>query len=244
MTWTWEGIISLALVRSGLNGLGQVVSAQLMADGKKALSLLLDEWDGAGLALPNFSTNITFTTEAGRAKYLLGPGTPNDFATRPETIVTGVCVIASSPSTRVTLSEMSYPAYSLIPVPSTESQPWNYAINETFPQMEVYLYPTPAAAYPIILTCKVKWATTVGEPSLNPFAEVETPSGYVTALVDNLALKLAESYRLETPTLVNKAKTGRQMVSLAVFNQNAASASKGAPTGLFSWTILTAGRNP
>ena len=243
MTWTWEGIISLALVRSGLLGLGQVVSAILMSDGKKALSLLLDDWDGAGLALPNFSTNINFTTEAGRAQYLLGPGSPNDVAVRPETIVTATCTIATNPVTRVTMAPMSYPDYTMIPVPSTESQPYNYAVNQTFPQMQVYLYPTPVAAYPISMACKVKWAATVGWPDLNPFAEVETPSGYVTALVDNLALKLAENYRLETATLQNKAKTGRSMISLAVAGQNASAAAK-LPVGLFSWNILTAGRNP
>jgi hypothetical protein len=243
MVWTWTEIISLALVRSGLIGLGQVVSASLMTDGKKALSLLLDEWDGAGLALPNFSTDISFTTQAGRAQYLLGPGSPNDVAIRPETIVTGTCTIASNPITRVTMAPMSYPDYTMIPVPSTQSQPYNYAVNETFPQMQVYLYPTPAIQYPITLTCKVKWSATVGWPDLNPFAQVEVPSGYVTALVDNLALKLAENYRLETSTLQNKAKTARSMVSLAVAGQNNAAAAK-MPIGLFSWNIITAGRNP
>lgn len=243
MTWTWTEIINLALVRSGLIGMGQVPDASLQVTGKNALALLLDEWDGSGLALPNFSTDITFNTVAGRARYLLGPGTPTDFATRPETIVTGICTISTNPTVNTTMVPMSYPAYTMIPVPSTASQPWNYAVNQTFPQMELYLYPTPATVYPIVLNCKVKWSATVGDPVLNPFTDAEVPSGYTTALVDNLALKLAESYRLETTTLQNKAKTARGMVGLAVYEQSEAARIK-MPVGLFSWNILKAGRNP
>jgi hypothetical protein len=242
MVWTWAEIIAEALVRSGLLGIGQVPNADLSARGLKALNLLLDEWDGKGLALPDFSTNITFNTVANQAQYLLGPGVSYAFAVRPETIITATCSVTTAPVTNITLSEISYPAYTMIPVPSISGQPWNYAVNETWPQMQVYLYPTPSAVYPMNLACKVKWTATTGQPSLNPFAEVEVPSGYVTALVDNLALKLAESVRMETPTLRNKAANGRQQVELAVYNQQ--TQGNQTPVGLFSWNILTSGRNP
>lgn len=241
MVWTWAEIIADALVRSGLVGIGQVADAQLMVQGRKSLDLLLDEWDGKGLSLPSFSTDIEFTTVAGQAQYLLGPG--GAFTTRPESIVTVTCTIASAPVVNITLAEMSFPAYQMIPVPSTESQPWNYAVNQTWPTMQFYLYPTPNAVYPMTLTCKVKWAATTGDPDLNPFSEVEVPSGYVTALLDNLALKLAQNYRMETPTLTNKAASGRKMVELAAYNQ-LTQGIKGTPIGLFSWNILTAGKNP
>lgn len=241
--WTWTEIINLALVRSGILGRGQIASASIIQDGMKALMLLLDEWDGNGMALPNFSTDITFNTVAGQAQYLLGPGTPNAYSVRPESIVTGTVTVSTNPISNVSLVEMSYPSYTLIPVPSTSGQPWNYAVNETWPQSEVYLYPTPSQVYPITLTCKVKWAATVGSPDLNPFDEAEVPSGYANALVDNLSLKLAETYRLDTPTLRNKAANARMMVALAVANQNRAN-TPNLPVGLFSWNILTSGRNP
>jgi hypothetical protein len=244
MTWTWADIIRLALVRSGLVGVGQVATAAQLVEGEAALNLLLDEWDGDGMALPSFSTNITFDTVAGVAKYTLGPA--GDVSTRPETIVTGTCTIAGGGLiTKITMAPMSYPAYTMIPVPQTQSQPWNYAINETWPQMEFFLYPTPNAVYPIILNCKVKWAATVGDPDLNPFVIAQVPSGYATALVDNLALKMAENYRLETKTLETKAKSARNMIALAVGGQNAAAAAlQELPIGIFSWNIITAGKNP
>jgi hypothetical protein len=217
-----------------------------MVQGRKALELLLDEWDGQGLALPNFDADITFNTVAGQAQYLLGPVSPSApvaNAIRPETIITVTCTIATNPVSRVTLAEMSFPAYQQIPVPSTESQPYNYAINQTWPRMEFYLYNTPNAVYPITITAKVRWAATVGEPSLNPFDQVDVPSGYVNALVDNLSLKLAENWRMETPTLVNKARNGRSMIALAVYDQQTRDRTT-VPQGLFSWTIIQTGRNP
>lgn len=244
MEWTWEGIIRLALVRSGVVGLGQIPNAQQFADGKSALDLLLDEWDGNGMALPSFDANIQFNTVASQARYLLGAGASNAYAVRPETIVTATVNTSGGPvATWMTMAEMPFPAYQMIPVPSTSGQPWNYAINQTWPQMELWLYPTPSAIYPITLTCKVKWATTVGAPSLNPFTVAQVPSGYVTSLVDTLALKLAETYRLDTDTLQNKARNGKTMVALAVANQ-ARSASNQLPVGLFSWNILKTGGNP
>ena len=243
MIWTWAEIISDALVRSGMVGMGQVANASQAAIGKKALNLLLDEWDGEGLDLPAFDSSITFNTVAAQARYLLGDGVGSANAIRPETIVTGTVTIAGSPNTILAMAEISYPEYQIINVPATSGQPWNYAINPTFPQMEIYLYPTPSAVYPITLTCKVKWVDTVGEPSLNPFAEAEVPSGYANALVQNVALRIAKSYRLAVPDLVNDARTTKAMIGQTVGNQNNKQ-SNGLPQGLFSWNIITAGRNP
>lgn len=244
MEWTWEAIIRLALVRSGLVGLGQIPGADMFVIGRDTLCLLLDEWDGQGMALPNFDADIEFDTVAGQAQYLLGQGTPTAYAVRPETIITATVNVSAGPvATWVAMAPMPYPDYRMIPVPSTSGQPWNYAVNETWPQMELWLYPVPVAIYPVRLTCKVKWADTVGDPDLNPFSVAEVPSGYANALVDVLALKLAEVYRLDTSTLQNKARNAKTMVALAVANQ-ARNGSQQLPIGMFSWNILTAGRNP
>jgi hypothetical protein len=239
MTWTWTEVIALALVRSGVVGLGQVATAAQAGVGMKALNLFLDKWDGLGLALPDFSVAITFNTVSGRARYLLGAGSPTDYAVRPETIVVGV--VSSSPS--ADMMEIPFPVYQTISNPETTGQPWNYAINRTWPQMGLYLYPTPDAVYSISLTCKVKWISTVGQPELNPFAVAEIPSGYAEALVTNLALELAQMYRLETDTLINKAADSRFMVAAAVARHHR-DVSASIPRGLFGIDILTQGRNP
>lgn len=243
MEWTWESIIRLALVRSGILGLGEIADAEQFSDGKNTLSLLLDEWDGEGMALPSFDAEIEFNTVSDQAEYRLGPGSPSAYSVRPETIITGTVNTSGGPvATWMTMAKIPYPDYRMIPVPSTSGQPWNYAINELWPQMRVWLYPTPSGVYPVRFTCKVKWAQTVGWPDLNPFTVAEVPSGYASALVDNLALKLAESQRLDTDTLQNKARTAKMMIALAVANQNRVQTQM--PIGLFSWDILKAGYNP
>lgn len=244
MDWTWEGIEREALFRSGILGLGQIPSAENFQLAERSLCLLLDELDGQGLALPDFDAQIQFSTVADQAEYLLGPGTPNAYEVRPETIVTATVNTSGGPvATWLTMFQIPFPDYQMIPVPSTSGQPWNYAVNETWPQMGLWLYPTPSGVYPIKLTCKVKWATTVGWSDLNPFAVAEVPSGYAAALVDMLALKLAELVRMDTPTLQNKARNGRSMIALAVANQSRAAGNQ-MPVGLFSWNILKAGYNP
>ncbi len=109
--------------------------------------------------------------------------------------------------------------------------------------MGFYLYPTPDSIYPINLTCKVKWITTVGHPELNPFDVAEVPSGYANALVMNLALKIAKRFRLETDRLKNDASNSRFMIAAAVARQHRDVESQ-VPVGLFGIDILTAGRNP
>lgn len=244
MEWTWEEIIRLSLFDSGRVGEGQIPTADQFVIGRNRLSLLLDELDGQGMALPNFDAQIEFNTVADQARYLLGPGTPYAYPVRPETIITGTVNVSGGPvATWLTMVPIPYPDYQMIPVPSTSGQPWNYAVNETWPKMELWLYPTPSGIYPVKLTCKVKWADTVGWPDLNPFSVAEVPSGYANALVDMLTLKLAEPVRLQTETMQNKSRNARTMIALAVANQARNGASR-MPIGLFSWNILKAGYNP
>jgi hypothetical protein len=242
MTWTWEQVISLALVRSGRVGEGQAIAPRDFATGKALLNLLLDEWDGEGLALPNIDTQITFNTVPNQAKYELGPG--GDNSVRPEQVLTGTCTIQQTPQvTRVIMAPMTMEDYTRLFVPSNISQPWNFAVNETFPKMEVYLYPTPDKIYPIIFNCKVKWYVTAGDVNANAFSTAQIPSGYANALVDNLALKIAKRLRLETDTLINDANAGRFMIAAAVATQ-IPDRRNSIPMGIFGNTVILAGRNP
>lgn len=248
MTWTWTSIIELALVRAGIQGRGQVApNAQNNNYGMDSLQLLLDEWDGEGLSLPSIDLQVKFNTVSNQAKYLLGKdasGNPGATSIRPEKIETAIVTISTSPVVNITMVPMYLESYTEIPVPSTTSQPWNCAVNETWPQMEFYLYPTPSAIYPITLNSRIKWIDTVGDPATNPFAIAEVPSGYVTALVDNLALKLSQINRLDTPTLISKAAYSKSRLAMQVHYQNQPDIMSNGPIGLFSWNILLAGRNP
>jgi hypothetical protein len=268
VTWTWQEIIRLALFRSGVLGKGQIPSPVEFTEGMDCLKLLLDEWDGKGLALPDFSTDIVFPCVPGQEKYLLGVGPGSAFATRPEAIMTARIKISDGPpAVFFQVDPISFTDYRKIPVPSTPSQPTSYAVNEKYPRMEVYLYPSPSQAYSVSLTCKVKWISTLGIPSLypwnvealglnedvlgnppdqvfgslmvNPFAVAATPSGYTTALVDSLALKIAQNNRLETQTLVSKANSALSMMVANLAGQKKDLPAQGIDA--YPWDLVRAG---
>ena len=245
MTWTWTEIASRALIRSDWLGLGQIPTSDQQTTALKQLAQLLDRWDGQGLALPSFDSAVTFNTIASQPKYLLGGTSPTPAnAIRPESIITATCTITTSPLVRNELVYMEYETYTIITTPTaTTGQPWNYAINQTWPAMELYLYPTPNQVFPITLNCKIKWVDTVGDPSVNPFAVAAVPSGYADALISNLALEIARPWRLETPALIHEADVSRYMMAGMVYNQQR-DAQRTAPIGIFPWNIGIAGRNP
>lgn len=243
MTWTWEQVISLALVRSKRVGRNQPIAAEDISVGKEALNLVLDKLDGQGLALPSFSTNITFNTVPLQAKYLLGPGSGAAYTVRPESIITATCQTSSNPIVRVAMTPLTYEGYTTIWVPSNPGLPWNYAVNQTFPQMEVYLYPNPNTIYPIVLNCKVKWAATAGDPNTDWFAVAQVPSGYASALVDIIALEIAEIDEIQSQSLKDKADYARFVIASAVARQQPMS-SREIPIGIFGNNVIMAGRNP
>ncbi len=241
MTWTWTEIASLALVRSGWLGLGQIPTEDQQSFALKRLELLLDRLDGQGLALPSFDSAITFNTVAGQAQYTLGPSGTTSI--RPESIITATCTITTNPVVRNPLIYMEYETYTLLPTPLvTAGQPFNYAINQTWPQMQFFLYPCPSQIYPITLNCKIKWADTVGDPSVNPFAVAAVPSGYADFLEKNLALDIAKVWRLQTPEMEHDAETSRYMVAGMVWDQQRSAQNIG-PVGIFPWQIGITGRN-
>lgn len=243
MTWTWRELIALALVRSGLVGRGQIATASQFSEGMSTADLLLDELDGKGLALPLINTEIQFNTIAGTAKYLLGPSDSIDPQIRPESIVSATCAITTNPTVNCELIYMEYRDYLLIQLPSTSGQPWNYAVNETWPRMELYLFPTPSQVYPITLGVKAPWAQTTRWPDAFPYSQIDVPSGFNTAFLDLLSLRLAQIYRLETPTLEAKANAASFMIAEYVYTQQR-KATQHMPAGVFPWNIGIAGRNP
>lgn len=246
MERTWRALIAEALVRSGLVGRSQIPTANQFKDGETTLVFLLDELDGKGYALPAMSTDVAFNTVSGTAKYFLGEGDEAEAdPIRPIFIQTATVNIGGVSATYVPMTEISFQNYKVISIPSTQSQPFNYAINPKYPQMELYLWPTPNQVYPINLTCKVRWVDTVGDPTLNPFVDANVPPGFYNGLTDVLALKLAERYpggRSDDSTLMNKAQTAEFMMLQYTAQQLKANVPQRA--GVFPWVTGLSGVNP
>lgn len=95
---TWEELFTDALYKSGLVGQGQIVNASAIAQAKTVARLLLDEWDGAGLALPAYDTSIKFNTVTGQSLYLLGGPIEGGSGIGSLTVGTGLKTITLSDS--------------------------------------------------------------------------------------------------------------------------------------------------
>lgn len=246
MTWTWGKIVSLALFRSGLVGAGQIPTTAANKQGFDTLELLLDELDGEGLALPDYPTDLVLSTVANEYIYYLGQGNQTSaIPLRPEQIISAEIQVSLTPNSQpvwLPLQPLSFKSYKKITVPSNQGQPQQWAINQKWPQSELYLWPNPNQVYQIRIHAKVKWASSVGDPECNPCAVAEIQSGYVTALVDVLALKLAENNRLETSTLQNKASKARFLMTTYVAPQ--IPDVEGMGPDAYSWNIIRAGSNP
>lgn len=254
--FTWRKLIEQALIESRLVGVGQPITAADFQRGEDLLDLMLDEWDGSPLSLPPFDTQISFNTVSGQSKYVLGPDSnpPSSDASpadviRPEIILT--CTVDLGGGVEIPVVE--YPGgfanYQLASVKGTSSQPVYYALNSLWPQSNLHFYPTPDKVYPVQLTCKVKWANTqtgttqVGDPSDNPYNNAQIPSGYASAVMHNLALRIAERYTEPTAYLINNASNGRFQIMSENYHQLKPDVTRN-PMGTFPWVIGDAGVNP
>jgi hypothetical protein len=242
MTWTWQEMMRLALFRSGLVGRAQIAGANQYKEAKDTLGTLLDELDGAGMALPVIDSTIIFNTVANTPKYTFGAG-GTGFAVRPETILVGMVRLASAPDQFQEMAPMPFLQYSRLPIPSTLARPFNYAWNEAWPLGELYLYPTPDSIYQITLYSKVKWSDTVGDPDTNYFVTGQIPSGYANAIIDLLSEKLAKNNRLGTDELTHNAYNARFLLTAMVQDQ-LPPVSPSRPRGVFGYDIIRAGVNP
>ncbi len=243
MAWTWDEVYRESLFRSGLKGDDQVVDDSMLAKARRTALTVLDMLDGEGVALPVFSIDVEFICTPNQEKYVLGTGADTSPASsiRPETILTAQVQIATgSQPVYMPLGPLRFTDYRNISVPKTVSQPFQYSVDPSWPQADLYLYPTPSQAYPIRLTCKVKWADVMGAPYDSAIAQL--PSGYLNGFIDVLALQLAKQERLTTDDLKNNASQGKYTMSAQTWSQ--VPDIKGRTVDAWSWDLVKAGMNP
>lgn len=243
MLRTWRALIAEALVRSGWVGPGQTAGEDEFRVGKTKLEFVLDELDGAGLLLPAFSV-LTFNTVSSQVKYLLGTDdldVAGATAIRPTQIKDLMVNIGSTPEVLILVSEISFQEYQMLAIPSNTSQPTKYAVNWTWPQAELYLWPNPVQVYPMVLTGKITIADMIGDPDDNISAVAQVPQGYFNAIADIVALRIAEYARLQTDTLENRDREARFLMFSYISKQIKPMLPIGS--GEFPWVRGFAGMN-
>lgn len=88
------------------------------------------------------------------------------------------------------------------------------------------------------------WAPNqVGDPADNPYNNAQIPSGYASAVMYNLALRIAERYLEPTRSLENNASNGRFQIMSENYHQLKPDVTRN-PMGTFPWVTGESGVNP
>ncbi len=177
-------IIEAALRKIGAIGQGRATTAGEAADALLDLNSMIAEWSADDLVVP-FRTREELTLTAGTNPHTIGSGGTLNTA-QPMDIHSMVVVSSGSD---YPLGSMQLDDYDAIPDKTTQSLPARYYFERGATLGRIYFDWVPAEAYTLRLT------------SLKPvtgFAALTTedsfPDEYDTALVFNLAVRLAPEY--------------------------------------------------
>ena len=197
--------INRALRLLGVLAEGETTSASVMQDSLMALNQMIDSWQTERLAV--FSTqDQTFTWPAGEITRTLGPS-GNFSGLRP--VLLDDSTYYRDPGTNVSfgikfINQQQYNGIAVKTVTST--YPQVIFVNETFPDVEMFIYPRP--------TRELEWHFVSVQELAQPATlatELHFPPGYLRAFRYNLACELAPEFGTEpTPQVRRIAMTSKR----------------------------------
>lgn len=197
--------INRALRLLGVLAEGETASAAMSNDALAAMNQMLDSWSVERLSV--FSTmDQVLAWPAGQARQTIGPS-GDIIALRP--IQVDDSTYFKLPGTQVSygvklINQSQYNALAVKSVTSTIPQ--MMLVNESVPNIEVFLYPVP--------NTNLEFHFISVEPLSHP-ATLDTvlsfPPGYLRAFAYNLAVELAPEFGVEpTPTVSAIAMTSKR----------------------------------
>lgn len=173
---------------------GETPTADEAIDGLKSLNDILENWSTERLTMWQLDDQ-QFALVPGQASYTIGPG-GNFSTTRP---------IRVSPSfsringTDFPIQTWGMAEYSQVTVKSIGGIPERMVYLNEYPLGQIILYPVPAAASTLFLSCDRVLAT----PALLSTA-LSFPPGYEKALRYTLAVNLCPEYGIEPSVIIQQ----------------------------------------
>ena len=204
-TFTAGDQINRALRLLGVLAEGESPSAETSQDALMAMQQMIDSWDTERLSV--FSTqDQVFTWPAGIVSRTLGP-TGNFVGLRP--VLLDDSTYYRDPGTGVSfgikfINQQQYNGIAVKTVTST--YPQVIFVNNTFPDIDMYVYPRP--------TRDLEWHFVSVQKLDNP-AGLATilyfPPGYLRAFTYNLAMEIAPEFGIEpSPQVQRIAMTSKR----------------------------------
>lgn len=195
---TGRDLITASLRLVGAVAPGEALAAQEATDGLAALNRMLSAWSAESLLRYN-RLREEFTLTPGTSLYTMGPsGTFN--TTRPIEIEAATLKLSAGSNlveTPLRIIKTSSEWADVRMKTLSSPLPVYLMIEDTFPLMNLDLYPVPSTAGSIVI---------YSSGQLTQLADLSTsislPPGYEEALVYNLATRLAPEYGRQSPAEV------------------------------------------
>jgi hypothetical protein len=204
-TYTAGDQINRALRLLGVLAEGEVPSAETAQDALMAMNQMIDSWDTERLSV--FCTqDQVFTWPAGLVSRTLGP-TGDFVGLRP--VLLDDSTYYRDPGTGVSfgvkfINQQQYNGIAVKTVTST--YPQVIFVNNTFPNIDMYVYPRP--------TRDLEWHFVSVQKLDNPAGLATVllfPPGYLRAFTYNLAMEIAPEFGLEpSPQVQRIAMTSKR----------------------------------
>ena len=204
-TYTAGDQINRALRLLGVLAEGEVPSAETSQDALMAMNQMIDSWDTERLSV--FCTqDQVFTWPAGLVSRTLGP-TGDFVGLRP--VLLDDSTYYRDPGTGVSfgvkfINQQQYNGIAVKTVTST--YPQVIFVNNTFPDIDMYVYPRP--------TRDLEWHFVSVQKLDNPAGLATVllfPPGYLRAFTYNLAMEIAPEFGLEpSPQVQRIAMTSKR----------------------------------
>ena len=198
-------IINGALRLLGVLAEGETPSAETSQDALRAMNQMIDSWNTERLSV--FSTqDQVFTWPAGQLSRTLGPS--GDFAgLRPVLLDDSTYFLDPGTGVSYGIKFINQQQYNGIAVKTvTSTYPQVIFVNNTFPDIEMYVYPRPTRA--------LEWHFISVEELSQPATLATTlhfPPGYLRAFRYNLACELAPEFGTEpSPQVMRIAMSSKR----------------------------------
>jgi hypothetical protein len=213
MPTTGSDVVTQALLKAGVTGVGRVPSAQETNDALADLNNMLAEWNTQRWMIWDL-LDLAFVSNGGTAPYTVGPGGNYDVSRRPDRLeaaflrqLVGTGLNVDTPMEIIPSRE----EYSRLSLKTLTSFPLYAFLDSSWPLAKLYIYPWPQANIyetHIILKNVIPIISLVTDLS-------SIPDHYVSAMKFNLAKRLRQAYGKGTtpdPELNNLARSTLDVV--------------------------------
>ena len=210
MAITGNQIIAEALLLINRIFPGQTPSTDEQATGQVGFNSLLDEWSATGLAVYSVLRNAPFTLVSGTADYTIGSGGTISVARPVKIEAWAVLTTAGQTSSGKPVDAATFAAIATDrSAIGARIQALNY--DAAFPLGNIHLYPKPNGG-----TLEL-WVWTAFTQITDFTTAIVFPTGYLQAVIYNLAVALAPKFRMPLDPGV-RAKADESRAALGAVN--------------------------